>query len=184
MAVSALILIVVMIGLAFQQAHSAWGTGIRQSGLEGTLRVIMARIENDLSHAVDATAFKQTSSFLPGSAEFYVLNGTNRFPQKVVYSYTGTDLTRTTYEFASVDPSGQWQFPTLSSSAVLNGKQVINSFAFTIHDGAGTGGQDLPLRVEAEAHARKAETFSLVSGWSEGRGRPGHELEDRIVATQ
>ncbi len=189
MSITALILIVLVIALVFQQTHSAWGTGIRRAGVETTLRSVMGTIERDLTHAVDdATFVGLIGPFnvfpAPGSSaltiKFIALDGTNRLPHWVWYTFASSNLTRQTFAASSLSSATNWTFAALSSTAIINGDQPLTSCTFSVP--AGTPPDGLPLRVEIEAHAKKGDSFALVSGWSEGRNRPGRP-EDRIVSS-
>ena len=186
MAISVLIVIVLIIALVFQQANTAWHSGTAKAGEESALRGIMGVIERDLALAVDATHFGQLNTFSGSSASFVTLDGTNRMPQLVKYSFSGGDLTRTVLQ-ADSNPSTptSWSFSGSkgSASSILNGSQQLSSFAFTaISAPANDAAPTLPLRVDIEAHVVKNQNFAIVSGWSLGRNRPGHP-EDKIVAS-
>jgi hypothetical protein len=187
MAITALMMMVLVLALVFQQSQGSWGAGIRQSGTETALRSVLGTFERDLSHAVDATAFGQSSSFASWPITFYTLDGvgTNRMPQKVEYSWSSPNVTRKTYTVSIVTSTNDWTFSsTPQSTAILNGSQPLSqcpTFTEAVPPTSAFS-QDLPLFVKIEARATKGGAFSVVSGWSEGRNRPGHP-EDKIVIT-
>lgn len=188
LAITVLIIIVLIISLVFQQAHSAWNSGTRKAGAETTLRSVMGILERDLSLAVDAEDFGTVDTSVPNvpapnhitsaSATFITLQGTNRLPLLVYYSYDGINLTRYTFAMHATTSANNWKADTQLSSAILNGAQALRSFAF--YPIPNNTAPALPQRVEIEAHVRKQGTFGIVSGWSEGQNRPGHP-EDKIA---
>jgi hypothetical protein len=200
MAVTVLSLIVVVIALIFQQANVAWGAGTYRAGVETTLRSVLGLVERDLVHAVDATQFPpQQNRFSDlnnaGTFSFVTLDGaTNRAPMLVTYDIfatpDGVSLFRS-YQMLSADASGQWTAgpaepvtgdPDHPAGACVNGSQPLLYFKLTpVWLPADTSHTGLPLRVEIETQARREGSFAVVSGWSEGRNRPGHVNEDRIV---
>ena len=186
LAVTVLIVIVMIISLVFQQAHNAWGAGTRKAGAETTLRSIMGVIEHDLTLAVDDAAFGGSLNSFPtpgastASIEFVMLDGTNRLPQVVLYNFSGGDLTRSTIPLIPGSSPTNWVQGTQSAGVTLNGGQPLNICTFSVPSGTTSVG--LPLRLEIETHVLKQGSFSIVSGWSEGRNRPGHP-EDKIVVS-
>jgi len=190
MAVTVLIIIVMIIALVFQQAHTAWGTGTRKAGAETTLRAIMGVIERDLTHAVDATQFGQANTFTEisgsdGTITFVTLDGTNRMPQQVQYTYTSSagTLTRSIAQLIAGSSPSNWTVLASSPAACINGSQPLSAFAFHVIAAASTDvAPGLPQRVEIEAHLVKNGNFAVVSGWSLGRNRTGHP-EDKIQAS-
>jgi Tfp pilus assembly protein PilE len=186
MAVTVLIIIVLIISMIFQQTHTAWGTGIRKAGAETTLRSVMGIMERDLTHAVDATQFGRDNTFESLPASFVTLDGVTRMPQAVRYSFASGNgmLTRETASLAAplAAESITWTEGAWTNKAVINGSQPLSRFQIDVIEPvppASAGG--LPLRVEIEAHVLKRGSFAIVSGWSEGRNRPGHD--DRIVVS-
>ncbi len=185
MAITALMLMVLMLALVFQQTHGTWGSGIRQAGAETTLRSVLGILERDLTHAVDATAFgldAQYNAFGPANLQFVTLDGTNRVPQVVIYEYNSTayTLSRKTRELTA-GASG-WSLGTASAPAIINGTQKIGFGADPRRATVSLSSSNLPLFVTIQVRAQKGGAFGVVSGWSEGRNRPGHP-EDRIEAT-
>ena len=192
MAITVLIIIVMIIALVFQQAHTAWGSGTRKAGAETTLRGIMGIMERDLAQAVDDTAFggsinqfppagSYPPSTTPQEIKFITLDGTSRLPQLVDYRFDGANLIRNTYQVSAVSASS-WTFSTTadapSPGVILNGTQTISRLAFFVPSGSPAIG--LPLRLEIEAHVIKQGAFAVVSGYSLGRGR---SPSDKIVAS-
>ena len=185
MAVTVLIMIVMIISFVFKQAHNAWGSGTRTAGAETALRSVMGTLERDLTHAVDAEQFGQANSFTPTDIEFATLDGTNRAPQLVHYSFSGGNLSRSTIALSGGSSPTNWVAGVETTAAIINGSQLLSvpaaraffTFVYPASDPTHIG---LPLRVEIEAHAIKSANFALVSGWSEGRNRSGHP-EDKIL---
>jgi Tfp pilus assembly protein PilE len=182
LAITVLIIIVLVIALVFQQANTAWRSGTRKAGAETTLRSIMGVIEHDLTEAVDGTQFgvSTPNGFDQYSATLVTLDGTNRMPQQVKYSYSGGDLTRATFAMSAGTSPTNWAVGVQTSTAILNGSQPLSSFSFNPVWGAGMPSPALPLCVEIEAHVQKKGTFAVVSGYSLGQNQ---KPSDRIVAS-
>jgi Tfp pilus assembly protein PilW len=185
LATTVLIVIVMMVGLIFQQSNNAWKAGTRRADSETVLRGIMGFIERDLTHALDDAAFGGgIGSFTaPDYMTFLTLDGTNRVPLKVDYNFLGGNLTRKCWQMHV--SGGAWS-PIVGSevTAVINGDAPLNSFVLSYTNApAGSASTNLPLLVTVEAHMVSRGNSGLVSGWCEGRNRPGHP-EDRIEAVQ
>ena len=198
LATTVLIVIVMMVALIFQQSNNAWNAGTRRADSETTLRGIVGFIERDLTHAVDAAAFGWANDFSdPSGMTFLTLDGTNRVPLKVKYDFDGLQLSRTSTQLQApttpppippypYSPTVHW--PVVGSAVLvpLNDASVnpLSSFVLSYSNAPpGSASTNLPLYVTVEVHMRPNKQSGLISGWSEGRNRPGHP-EDRIQATQ
>jgi hypothetical protein len=183
LAITALMLMVLTLALVFQQTHGTWGAGIRQAGTATTLRSVLGILERDLTHAVDATAFGLDDTFFNEFSvpmTFVTLDGTNRVPQVVKYAYNDGNLTRQTQLLTA--GASAWSPGALNAAAIINGGQKLSSFQTWSRYATGhLVSSNLPLYVIMEVRAPKGSSFGVVSGWSEGRNRPGHP-EDKIVA--
>ncbi len=181
MAITALMIMVLVLALVFQQTQGSWGAGIRQSGAETTLRSTLGSLERDLTHAIDATAFGLESSsyndFDGASLVFVTLDGTNRVPQIVGYEYIDGTLSRWTQQLTAGATGWAPGPSTPAMEQRLTSFQAIPKYAAT-----SIASSNLPLFVVIDARAPKGGAFSVVSGWSEGRNRPGHP-EDKIMVS-
>jgi len=186
-AITVLIVIVMVTALIFQQASVAWGTGTRKAGAETNLRAVMGTIERDLAMAVDDTPFGgNINSFNSSSCSFVTLDGSvdttvsppYRMPQKITYSLSGGNVTRTVFKGRYMNPT--WDFSTQASSATLGGGMITTFTCSPIAAPANGPAPSFPLRVEIEAHATKSGQFAIISGWSKGRGK---QASDRISAS-
>lgn len=114
-----LTMIVMMMGMLFQQTSAAWRTGSKRSDGFTQVRSLIGAIQRDASQAVDqygaekawdaggkGNIFSQNQSFNSSRLIFYTLSGTNRGLSKVSYE---TDGTRTQWELFSSGSSWAWR---------------------------------------------------------------------------
>ncbi|MEI7901017.1 MAG: prepilin-type N-terminal cleavage/methylation domain-containing protein [bacterium] len=89
-----LIVIVMMLGMLFQQTSLAWRIGVKRAAGFMQVRGAIGAIQRDATAAVDARFLPK--DFLDGDQKFtfplafYTLTGTNRALIKVTYSSSGT----------------------------------------------------------------------------------------------
>jgi hypothetical protein len=186
LATTVLIVIVMMVALIFRQANNAWNAGTRKADTETVLRGIVGFIDRDLTHAIDSASFPgiTPNNFTsPDYMRFLTLDGTNRVPLIVEYTFTTSNtLERSSCQITA--SSGTWSPLTWSLPCPINGENPLSACVFSVTNApVGSVSTNLPLCVTVEVHMRSNKQSGLVSGWCEGRNRPGHP-EDRIEVMQ
>lgn len=186
LATTVLIVIVMMVALIFRQANNAWNAGTRKADTETVLRGIVGFIDRDLTHAIDSAAFPgiPPNSFASDQMTFLTLDGTNRVPLIVEYTFTTSNtLERSTCQIVA-GVGTNWSPQSWSPPCPINGENPLSDCVFSVTNApAGSASTNLPLCVTVEVHMRSDKKSGLVSGWCEGRNRPGHP-EDRIEVMQ
>ena len=121
-AATILTVIVMMLGMLFQQTSLAWRTGVKRADAFMQVRSAIGSIQRDASAAVDARFLPQDlateqQKFTGSSILFYTLTGTdgNRALTKVEYSIGGASCKRTV---SVLSEAGKWMDGP--SSDVLN----------------------------------------------------------------
>lgn len=191
-AASILVVIVMMLGMLFQQTSLAWRSGSFRAEAYMQVRSAIGAIQRDVSAAVDARLLPQQyvtekQNFAGGSLRFYTLTGGveldqndnllfNRSLKKITYDTEGNRTEQ------SLKPDGSWgavkkaNVLTFAERQSSKNRPSVTLTQFTPHfgqDGDGLDSQGLPLHVTFGAQARSTGNTLDIGAWSFGPdGRP------------
>jgi len=191
-AASILVVIVMMLGMLFQQTSLAWRSGSFRAEAYMQVRSYIGAIQRDASAAVDARLLPQQyvteeQNFSGGRLVFYTLTGGveldetgnllfNRSLKKVTYDTAGNRTEQ------SLKPDGSWgavkkaNVLTFAERQSSKNRPGVKPLQFTPHfgqSGDGLDSQGLPLHVTFGAQARSTGNTLDIGAWSFGPdGRP------------
>lgn len=191
-AASILVVIVMMLGMLFQQTSLAWRSGSFRAEAYMQVRSAIGAIQRDVSAAVDARLLPQQyvtekQNFAGGSLRFYTLTGGveldqndnllfNRSLKKITYDTAGNRTEQ------SLKPDGSWgavkkaNVLTFAERQSSKNRPSVTLTQFTPHFGQGGDGLDsqgLPLHITFGAQARSTGNTLDIGAWSFGPdGRP------------
>jgi len=101
-AMAVLLIIVAIVGQIFQQANSAWSTGLRSVEMTMKGRSVADLIAQELSQAIYSSTYPDFNVDANG-ADFWILgeaSATTNAARKVKYDWSGTTLKRDNVELA------------------------------------------------------------------------------------
>ena len=158
-----LIVIVMMLGMLFQQTSLAWRVGVKRADGFMQVRAAIGAIQRDAAAAVDAQYLPKQfvageQKFSGSELVFYTLTGKgeNRALTKVTYNLSGK---RTE---SVLQPSGSWGSAKSSDVLTFAGRSgnksstTLSDFAARGEGGNSYSGKGLPLYVTFEANVTAA----------------------------
>ena len=158
-----LVVIVMMLGMLFQQTSLAWRTGVKRADAFMQVRAVIGAIQRDASAAVDAQhlppKFLSGEQRFKGGLVFYTLTGNkedDRVLTKVTYEIGGNSPKRTESVLQS---DGTWGAATSANVLPSSGRAGNNSSTtlenFEAYYGESADNLDkngLPLYITFEAN--------------------------------
>ncbi len=185
-AATILTIIVMMLGMLFQQTSLAWRTGSRRAEVYMQVRSAIGAIQRDASAAVDARFLPERfvdekQKFSGEKLLFYTLTGTveideadqllnnrNRSLKKITYETSGKRTEQV------LQPDGGWV--TKSSANVLTfaerqssqNKPQVEIKEFIANYDAGASTEGLPLSITVPLEARSSGNTLDIGAWSFG----------------
>ena len=192
---SILIMIVMMMGMLFQQGSTAWRIGSKRADSFMKMRTFLGSLERDASRAVDVNELRRmwkTAADGKGSATgsdpfgedqkfsgsglvFYTLDGvTNRAVTKLTYSLTGF----TREEEALLANGNSQSFKSLGSRTLIDKNtdsasqpsfDSVKAYWYTDDGGITTAKKDaLPAFVTFKADVKSTDRALDIGAWSYG----------------
>ncbi len=173
-----LVVIVMMLGMLFQQTSLAWRTGVKRADGFMQVRAVIGAIQRDAAAAVDARSLPQ--SFVSGGQQF---SGSTL----VFYTLTGKEgnraLTKVTYTTAGkrtesvLQGDGSWSAPT-TGNVLPSAGRVGNKSSTTLENFEANYGQNndlpsegLPLYITFEANVTASGNSLDIGAASAGPDR-------------
>jgi len=196
-AATILIVIVMMLGMLFQQTSLAWRTGVRRADSFMQVRSAVGAIQRDAASAVDARFLPSQfldgpQNFSGGSLLFYTLTGTvevdkggnttyNRSLKKITYDLLG-NRTETPLQgsggWGTTKRSNVLTFAERMSSKNLPKVSLTDFMADYGKGGDGLDSEGLPLAVTFSAEVRSSGYNLDIGAWSYGPDRKPNTKDD------
>ncbi len=186
-AASILVVIVMMLGMLFQQTSLAWRSGSFRAEAYMQVRSAIGAIQRDASAAVDARFLPQQyvtegQQFSGGRLIFYTLTGGveldetdnllfNRSLKKVTYDTAGNRTEQSLTPGGSWGPEKRANVLTFAERQSSKNRPSVSLTQFTPHFGQAADGLDsqgLPLHITFGAQARSTGNTLDIGAWSWG----------------
>ena len=188
-----MIMIVMMLGMLFQQSSQAWRTGKQRADTYQQVRALFGSIQRDASTAIDKNSLPKRvfgsggvsddSQSFSGSLSFYTLTGTGfdddknpseggAIPRRSITYVTYNGATRTVTTFLPMS-SGGFKEKSSSPQAIvnpsLNGARVqLTGIKAFDEKGSSVGGSVFPAFVTVSAGVNSAGVRSFDIGAGSG----------------
>jgi Tfp pilus assembly protein PilV len=188
-----MIMIVMMLGMLFQQTSQAWRTGKQRADTYQQVRALFGSIQRDASTAIDKgslpkrlftgnNAISDDSQSFSGTLSFYTLTGTGfdndedarsgQLPRRAITYVTYSGATRTVKTFLPTIGGGFANGSAQSGAIVnpnLNGATVeLTGIIAYDKDGSSVGGSVFPAYVTVSAGVNSAGARSFDIGAASG----------------
>ena len=170
-----LLMIMMMLGMLFQQASQAWRTGTRRADMYEQIRGYFGAIQRDAAAAVDEkTIPKKLRNLLGGSQsfsgqlQFYTLSGSGFYKDQTSSGNPRRALSLVTYNGLNRQEKRLAVTGTESASAAIaaSADVSIGSVQAFAWDGNSAGGNNFPafVTVKASVNPKRGKTLEVGAG--------------------
>lgn len=168
-----LLMIMMMLGMLFQQASQAWRTGTRRADMYEQIRGYFGAIQRDAAAAVDEkTIPKKLRNLLGGSQSFsgqlrfYTLSGSGFYDNQTSSGNPRRSLSFVTYNGLNRTEQRLCVSGTESATATIAADVSIGAMQAFAWDGGALGGNNFPafVTVKASVNPQRGMTLEIGAG--------------------
>ncbi len=168
-----LLMIMMMLGMLFQQSSQAWRTGTRRADMYEQIRGYFGAIQRDAAAAVDEKTIPQRLRTLlggnqnfSGQLQFYTLSGSGFYNNQVSSQNPRRSLTFVTYSGLNRREQRLCVTGTESVNATIASDISVGTIQPFSWNGNGVSGSDFPafITVKAAVNPRRGKTMEIGAG--------------------